>query len=209
MKILDLTHPITKGMPVYPGTPEVNLFPLATVNEDGFLETRLELTSHTGTHVDAPSHILPGAPDIEGYPLSAFTGSACCLRVDVTRITAEWLQAQLPDPSKSDFLIFFSGWDRFWGRSEYYADYPALTPAAAQWLAGFTLKGVGMDTPSPDPADSRDFPAHRALLSGRILILENLTNLGALPEGDFRLSAFPLNITGIDGSPVRAVALLD
>ncbi|WP_257570774.1 cyclase family protein [Streptomyces sp. NP160] len=76
MRVVDLTHPVTTGMPVFPGDPAVSLAPALDLAADGCAVTSLHLGSHSGTHVDAPSHVVPGGPTLDELDLALFTGPA-------------------------------------------------------------------------------------------------------------------------------------
>ena len=106
-------------------------------------------------------------------------------------------------------MLLHSGWERYWGEAEYFGAYPVLSPDAARWLSGFKLKGVGVDMVSLDEVDSTALVVHRALLAKNMILVENLANLGALVGKEFIFSCLPLKIAAADGSPVRAVAILD
>ncbi|MBN1196712.1 MAG: cyclase family protein [Candidatus Aminicenantes bacterium] len=209
MKIVDLTHPLETGMPVYPGTPAVEVEPLATVDAQGFRETRLSFTSHTGTHVDAPAHMLDGGRRLEDYPPETFMGTARCLSLGDKALSVDRLKRFFAAEPRCDFLLLYTGWDRLWGKDNYFSGYPIIEPAAAKWLSRSSLRGIGMDSPSPDSPESVDYPAHRILLENGILLIENLRGLERLPEKGFDLAVFPLLITGSDGAPARAIACLD
>ena len=107
---------------------------------------------------------------------------------------------------QAEFILLQTGWSRHWGRKSYFSGYPVLSPEAAEWLSGFGFKGFGMDTMSVDPMDSERLPVHRAFLERETILIENLTNLAAVPCSPFLFSCFPLKLEEADGSPVRAVA---
>lgn len=212
MTVLDFTHPLSAGIPLFPGTPCPELAPLASMEMQQFRETRLAITSHTGTHMDAPAHLLPQGRTLDRYPVSAFVGPA--LAVDCTQaeaggvISLEQLK-QAPLTGQADFILLRTGWDRYWPDPDRYErGFPYLEPRAAQWLASLGLKGVGIDTLSVDPVESASLPAHRALLDSGLVILENLTGLASAGAEPFTLCALPLSFSGADGAPVRAVGLL-
>jgi kynurenine formamidase len=213
MTLYDLSHPLETGMPVYPGSDAVRVEPASTI-DDGARVTALDVDTHVGTHVDAPSHMLPDGAPLDARALSGFVFDA--LRVDCTDLDrrAPITVADLPDSTEHDLLAIHTGHDRHWG-SDAYRDHPYLTAGAAQWCAdnGYS---VGLDAFSPDPtpsvdpdterdAEPDDHPAHHALLTADRVIVENLTRLGEPPR-EFTLYAFPLSLPGADGSPVRAVA---
>ncbi|MDG5777708.1 cyclase family protein [Haloarculaceae archaeon H-GB1-1] len=213
MTCYDLTHALETGMPVYPGSPPAVVERAATI-DDGARVTRLDLETHVGTHVDAPSHMARDGASLDDFDVERFRFDA--LRVDCTHLGAREpiSPSDLPSPTDHDLLAFHTGWDDHWG-TDAYRDHPYLSDAAAEWCAdnGYS---VGLDAFSPDPTPSVDpdregpdepegYPAHDALFEAESFIVENLTNLDA-PPAEFTLLAFPLAIVDADGSPVRAVA---
>lgn len=210
MKIIDLTHPLCEGMPVYPGT-EPPLFEVGcSIAEHGFAEKKLTFFSHTGTHIDAPAHLLADGKSLDLLPLSQFHGPACVVSVEADKktISREDLEPFVAQLEKADFVLLRTDWDRDWGEDQYFTDFPVLTSEAATYLADQNLKGIGLDCISVDPVDSDELSIHRILLGAGLVIVENLTNLSALPAAGFDFCCFPLAIVDADGSPVRAVALV-
>lgn len=211
MKPIDLSHPISQEMPVYPGTEPPVIITGCTVAEDGFLEKKITLYSHTGTHVDAPAHLILNGKTLDAFPVDRFFGSALVLdasETDCGIIGAETLEPLLEDIARVDFALIRTGWSRYWGRDRYFSEYPILSIEAAETLAGLGLNGVGFDTISPDPVESTDLPIHRVLMAADMIIIENLTGLEVLPGGPISFSCFPLAFVNADGSPVRAVAYI-
>ena len=211
MQIFDLSHPISPAMPVFPGTPCPELRAIACLEAQGFEESMVSLSSHTGTHVDAPAHLLSQGKTIDVMPCEAFCGNALvvdCTNLHEQHIALEFLTNLDSLANPVDFVLLYTGWDRFWGEKKYFSGFPVLSPESAQWLAHFPIKGVGVDTISVDPMDSSDLPVHHALLQREIVIIENLTNLGKLPETGFTFCCLPLPLEHGDGSPVRAVGMV-
>jgi len=211
MKIIDLSHTVSPGMPVYPGTEPPRFTDACTIDTIGFAEKEMTMYSHTGTHMDAPSHIIEGAKTLDQLPPDHFVGKSSL--VDVTSnkhpsIDCDFLKSHEHLIESSEFLLLHTGWSKLWGKDTYFQGYPVLSSKAATWLTGFQLKGIGMDTISADEAESTTFPIHTILLDRNIVIIENLRNLQALPAHGFMLCCFPLKIEYADGSPVRAVALV-
>ena len=211
MNILDLTYVISPHMPVYPGTEGPTLSPACTHEKDGFQETLLSMYSHTGTHMDAPAHVFAGRASLDELPASQFVGKATVIRCDDLgeggKITMEHLRKN-PAAEQADFLLFHTGWGQYWGKPEYYGDYPCVTAEVVDFLIQTGKKGVGLDTISLDPIAS--LTLHRQVLStNKTVIIENLNNLDKLPEGLFTLCALPLRYENADGSPIRAVAILE
>ena len=212
MKVIDLTQVICEGMPVYPGTEPPVLLQGCTLEKDGFKEKMITMFSHTGTHIDAPAHLLEGGRTLDSFALDHFQGRAVLYSHDsrLPEIGARDLLALKDRILKADYLLIRSSWDRYWGEESYFAGYPVLTPDAADLLADWGLKGIGLDMISIDPADAHDLPVHRILLEKNICIIENLKGLDRLPaDRDFGFICFPLKIQDADGSPVRAAAFLD
>jgi len=212
MKVIDLTHTISPHMPVYPGTEPPVITAACSLEKDGFVERRITLYSHTGTHMDAPAHILQGAKTLDALPVSHFTGRACALALtglESPAIGVGELEPYAELMDRVDFVLLHTGWGRFWGSGRYFEGYPVLTEEAARYLCGRSLKGVGVDAISVDPTPSEKLPVHRILLERDIVVVENLANLEALPEGVFRFACFPLKLQDADGSPVRAVAFVE
>ncbi|MFC6837651.1 cyclase family protein [Halomarina ordinaria] len=197
----DLTHPVAPGMPTYPGDPVVETWPDATVHADGYQVTAFGMSTHTGTHIDAPRHVDPEGKTLDEYDLERFRFEAVV--VDCPMGTDEPITEDLVPSSDADLLLFHTGWSDYWGQDVYY-DYPYLSTETAERCAecGFD---VGVDTPSVDPVGA-DLFAHNELFSADRLIIENLTNLGALPER-VTVFALPVPLTDADGAPARVVAL--
>lgn len=208
--ILDLTHTIAEGMPAYPGTEPPTLQQANTVEQDGFAEKRLTMYSHTGTHVDAPAHMLSGAPTLDQLGVGHFVGTACVIDVvGQAVIHPSVLEAQAALVEGCAFVLFHTGWARHWGQDRYFADFPVLSLEAARWLAGRGLKGVGFDAISVDAVGSTEFQNHFVFFRAGMICVENLVGLETLAGKRFLFSCLPLKLAAADGSPVRAVAILD
>jgi len=210
MRFVDLSHSIEASMPSYPGTPGPIFHPTASIGEHGFAEQRLTLSSHSGTHVDLPSHILLAGSSLDAFGVERFAGRGVAIDLRGMRGLIP-LEALLPFEvliKECDFLLLCSGWSQHWGSADYYAGYPVLSLEAARWLTGFHLKGIGVDMISVDAADSVDFSVHKILLQKEILIIENLLCPTLLFSFPFTFYGFPLKIAGAEASPIRAVALM-
>ena len=211
MKVIDLTHILSETMPVFPGTEPPVIADAFTIAKNGFAEKSLQFVSHTGTHIDAPGHILDGAVRLDGFSADRFLGPALVLDVSAVRgrhIEVSDLQPYQARLRSVEYALLHSDWAKHWGSADYFGAYPVLSPAAARWLAAFSLKGVGTDTISVDEVGSSALVVHRTLFAANLLIIENLTGLDALIGKDFFFSCLPLKIADGDGSPIRAVAIL-
>lgn len=206
MKVYDLTHTIKNDMPVYPGTEQPQLTTACTIEEAGYRETLLHMFSHTGTHMDAPAHMLLDGAPLDSYGTDKFTGTAVVVDCrGETDISLSLLQRY--DLDGVDFVLFCTGWDKKWGTPDYYEGFPCLTADAAAHLASLPLKGVGEDTISLDPCDSADFPNHITLLRADFVNTENLTGLDALIGRPFTFVTLPLKFENSDGCSCRAIAM--
>lgn len=208
--IIDLTHTIEPGMPLYPGTPKPVLKASGTMTRDGWRETTIQISSHAGTHMDAPSHLLQNGSSLDVLPISQFCGRAAVLDVsdlpEGSTISLEYLQAQKESLRCADFVLFYTGFERKWGSEEFYGQFPVLSGDAARFLVSLGLKGVGTDALSIDPVNDKELAGHRTLLGGGLVILENLCLKKLLGRSDVMLFALPLKFDHADGAPVRAIA---
>lgn len=212
MQIFDLTHPITSSMQVFPGTERPDIITACTVEKHGFREKKITMFSHTGTHLDAPAHMLANGATLDSYPVEKFSGRACIYRHPFTRgtsITVEHLQELQALMHNVDFLLISTGWDMYWGLPEYIGDFPVLEPSAARWLMQLSLKGVGLDVISADVMESNDYPIHHILFAHDCIIIENLTGIARIPGDRCIFQCFPLYLPDADGSPARVVAMVD
>ena len=208
MKVYDLTHTIRNDMPVYPGTEQPRLTTACTIEEVGYRETLLHMYSHTGTHMDAPAHMLPDGAALDRYPGEKFVGAAIVVDCRGEKdISLPLLQRY--DLSGVDFVLFCTGWDKKWGSPAYYENFPCLTAEAAAYLAALPLKGVGEDSISLDPCDSTEFPNHITLMKAGFINTENLTGLDALLGRRFTFVTLPLKFENADGCSCRAIAMED
>jgi kynurenine formamidase len=181
---------------------------------EGRATRRVTLGSHTGTHVDAPLHFLPGADGIDALPVNLLAGDAWLIDLGPAEpgrvFRAEEILPRLPDRPVERLLLRTDWSDRFWNTSQFYADWPVLDRAACEGLIGRGVRLLGIDFPSPDPAYTGpdrdlDCPNHKLFFGHGVVLVEYLTRLGALPEGAVFFAALPLKLAGFDGAPARAI----
>jgi kynurenine formamidase len=211
MKVVDLSHTIKPDMPFFPGTEPPLFIKATTIDKEGFTEKKITFYSHTGTHVDAPGHILQGARTLDKFTAGKFVGKGMVLDLEsfpeCSLVEKDFLEKYCSEIEAHDFVLIRTGWDRKWGKEEYFGNFPVLTPDAAKWLTGFRLKGIGIDCISADPVQSALLQNHRILLGSNILIIENLCNLEQLAGKEFLFCCLPLKTGDSDGFPVRAVGI--
>ena len=211
MRVIDLTHTIESGMPVYPGTEPPILEPANTYDRDGFRETKISMYSHTGTHMDPPAHLFRDRTTLDAFPPEQFIGKA--LVIDCTSlkegepITMDHLSRYGTKAETADFLLFYLGWDARWGSEAYFGDYPCIDDSVLEYILEGRYKGIGFDVIGLDPIADGNLTRHKKLFQTRDIInIENLCNLGLCGNDLFWFSCFPLKISDCDGSPIRAVA---
>ena len=210
MKIIDLTHTIAEDMPVFPGTSQPTLTPAFTIAQHGSAETVLQMFSHTGTHIDAPAHMIAGAPALDNFSVEKFCGPALIVNhppaagLSIELYLLEQMQEKI---KQAEFVLFNTGHSEKWGTKAYFEPFPLLTSAAAEFLISFPLKGVGIDAISFDKIHAGASPIHHILLGAGLILIENLTNLQHI-KGEYCLFfALPLKYGQADGSPTRAAAI--
>jgi kynurenine formamidase len=210
MRIIDLTLQLDETSLSYPGTTTgIALQRFDPVSQGCTVSCFDRLDPHCGTHLDAPLHFVPGASDVASLPL---------ILPDILVLPAPYHSIPvdtLPSPCELEdkAVLFATGWERHAGTKRFFDDFPFLDRELAQRLANQRPALVGLDSPSVDDRTG-DHPVHRILLSAGIPIVEGLVNLmdlhAVLEAGErARLAAFPLRIHTLEGSPVRAVAIVD
>ena len=213
-QLLDLSHPLEHGQFNFPWDPKISVVVHNTVASIGYNITQLSLSTHQGTHLDAPFHFYDDGKTVDQMRLDQFYGPATLIDLAPggqlepnTPLTVEMFKPHAERFRPGAKIIYRTGWSRMFGKPEFFADFPTLTLDAARWIAARGVGLLGMDTPTP----STDWKAcHHILLAPGVemVIVEGLTNLEKLPER-FIFIGFPLNIKGRDGAPIRAVALVD
>lgn len=208
-QFIDLSYELEPGTPVYPGDPGVEIKILETTSSvisgrRALNNSRISVSIHTGTHMDAPFHFFKEGKTIDQIPLDRFCGPALCVGIDGVRtIDTGSLMPFAEKVRRYCKIILHTGWSSHWEKADYFTGHPCMTEGAAQFLVDSGAHLVGLDTPS---VDLPPFPAHPVLLGNGVVIVENLRNLEAIPQEIFELIVLPLKIRGRDGSPVRAIA---
>lgn len=210
-RIIDLTAEMYDGAPTMPMDPKMSVDPHCTLDTLGYNLARVTFSTHQGTHMDVPFHFFE-----DGYTLSELDLSrmvAPAFLVDLRHkqpgeaIVPEDLQPYEAQLAAGMNPLLNTGWYKVFPEPRFFAEFPYVSCALADWLAEKKVKLIGMDMPTPNGKDWQY--VHRKLLGSDCLIVEGLTNLDAVDEDNFILSALPLKIRKRDGSPVRAVAMLE
>ena len=214
MYVIDLSQSLSnETMSYFPDTEPVKLEMIHTIEKSGFRETLMYMTSHAGTHIDAPAHVLEGHKMLDEMRPMQFVGKGLvidCRNVPAGKyISMEYIDKVREKADQAEFLLFCTGWDRYWGQNEYLGNYPIITKEVVDYLVEHKKKGVGFDTLSMDPVADEELRLHKQLFIQRDgIIMENLTNLDKIGEELFLLAALPLKYEHADGAPARVVAIL-
>ena len=204
MKVYDISVPLRPNMPTYEGEPGPTLeFRQLLSKGDSATVSVLSLGSHTGTHVDAPSHFIDGAHGVEALPLDALVGPAYVAEFSGnTHITAADL-ASMAIPADCQRLLFKTRNGVFWDDPEFHTDFVALAPDAARKLAELGRRLVGIDYLSIERFRAHPHEVHETLLASGVVILEGL-DLRRVAPGPYFLVCAPLNVVDAEGAPARA-----
>jgi kynurenine formamidase len=213
-EIVDLTHPYHKDIPV-PGffpTPLFRYF--MDVTKDPLNVTEFHLSTHIGTHVDAPLHLFAGGKAIDEIPVASFIGTGMVIETRKEAgelITVDDLGEAGTKVMEGDIVILYTGWCKKYLTGEY-PNHPYLSMEVADWLVEKKIKLMGIDTVTPDmPVPLRpkgfNWPIHRRLLGSGVLVAENLANLDAIAGKRVTIIAAPVVIKGADGGPARVLAI--
>jgi arylformamidase len=203
MRLHDVSVPIRPGMIVYAGNPGVELERVDSITEGAHANvSRLELGTHTGTHVDAPLHFLEGAPGSEAIELEPLLGPAVV--VDATSVEGDLDErglASLDIPAGAERVLLKTTNGRLWAGNEFSRDFIRLTGSGARYVIENGTRLVGIDFLSIG-----DEEAHRELLGAGVVPLEGL-DLRAVEPGEYELLCLPLRLEGSDGAPARVVLI--
>jgi kynurenine formamidase len=216
--VIDLSHPIAPGMPMYPGLPGPEIEDhMSRVESEShyapgtsFQVSRIRIVGSTGTYIDSPFHRFAEGGDVSSLSL----GRLVNLPGVVVEPGSEGGRLVLREPDleglslKGRAVLVRTGHDLRWGREEYYGPGPYVSAGAARFIAGADAALVGIDCLNIDDTGDSTRPAHTLLLASGIPVVENLRNLGALPREGFRFFAAPVAIRGAGSAPVRAFALV-
>ena len=215
MRILDLTLTISNKIPTFPGSPPPAFIPWENVKEDGYNLELLFLSSHTGTHMDAPHHFLEKGAKIHEISLKKLVSEAALIKSkknggeSITKTDVQKFEKKHGKIDGFSSVIFSTGWQKNLQKKYYFTKNPGLSVSAAKYLASKKVSLVGIDSPSIDVGTDSKFSVHQIFAKKGMLIVENLANLDKIKSSKFHLVVLPLKLKNVTGSPVRAVAFVD
>jgi arylformamidase len=207
--IYDLSVPLRAGGVVYPGNPIISITAQQAISQGaGANVSRLDLGSHSGTHVDAPKHFFDDGAGADALPLDVLMGPARLIAFSdaVKSIGEADLRAHdLTGVTRLLMRTRNSAWLAS-GTTEFHPDYTFLAPDGAAYLVGLGVRLVGVDYLSVEQFHSGHHRTHRTLLGASVVIVEGLM-LSEPPPGDYDFRCLPLRLAGLDGAPARAVLI--
>ncbi|KMY54007.1 cyclase [Bacillus sp. FJAT-27231] len=201
MKVYDVTAPIFEGMTVYKNKPEKQ--PKLTPATNGYVtESRIELDVHTGTHIDAPLHMITDGDTFETISLDHLVGH--CKVFDLTEAEDQITKADLEGLSiqKGDFVLFKTK-NSF--EEKFNFEFIFLAQDGAEYLAKLGIRGVGIDALGVERSQP-GHPTHKALFANGIIVIEGL-RLKMIEQGEYFMVAAPLKLLGTDASPARVLLI--
>lgn len=211
MHIYDVTIPISERMPVWPGEQGVRIEAMARIAQgDRVNASRVNISSHTGTHVDAPYRYIQKGTTADRLPLKLLMGPAFVAEVD--GLEGNTIQvydlARLHFPADTRRLLLKTSNSELWqsGYTDFERDFVHLAPKTAEWLVKRKIGLIGMDYLSVEAFGARECRVHHALLGAGVVILEGL-NLSRVPPGPCELVCLPLKIEGSDAAPARVLVI--
>lgn len=206
MNIYDITLPISENMTVWPGDPKVSINKkLSIISGDPCNLSRIDMGSHTGTHIDAPYHFEDNGLRIDQIPLEILIGNARVFNIpSINEISLNEVKAL--DLVNVKRILFKTANSDIWKSNinVFVKEFVAITNEAAQYLVKAGIKLVGIDYLSIEKFGGKTHETHHTLLRNGIIILEGL-NLSDITPGDYELIALPLRIKDGDGSPARVI----
>lgn len=202
-RYIDLSQNIVDDMPVHPYDDKVRLYQDKFLVKDKYVNYKLEIGMHSGTHIDTPMHLTDRETYINEISLDRFVGRGLLLDVEnekIIKFKEEYRELVRQD----DIVLLFTGHSDKYGAEEYYEHQPIVGEDLAEFFIQKKIKMLGIDLPSPD---NYPFEIHKKLFDNNILIIENLTNLSELADvKSFDVIAFPLKIKA-EASISRVVAV--
>src|SRR5919108_1006635 len=213
MKIVDLTLEITSDMITFPGYPMPTFTKWSKFDIQGYISEVMILSTHTGTHMDAPFHFNPNGQTIDQVEVNKYI----CINTILIKIQKNANEMITSDDitrnskykiKEKDTVVFSPEWEKqIKQKDNYIRNNPGLSKDAAEYLVEKKVNAVGIDCPSIDIGTDSGLIAHKMLLSNEILIIENLCNLYKFTNGRFTLLVTPLKLAGASGSPIRAIGI--
>ena len=197
--IIDITR--TLGLDTVSFPDDVD-FSVSRVRADGYTISGLVMSSHSGTHIDAPLHFFEGRETLDEIPVDRFFLDVDVIEIESpVAVTMSELDGYQIEPGQA---VLFKTKNSDLPRERFHENFVYIEPDVARWLVDMGVSLVGIDYLSVERYDDIDFPVHRILLGAGALILEDV-DLRSAPPGRYRLVCLPIKTVHADGAPCRAV----
>ena len=213
MEPIDLTLTISQNLPSFPGSPKPHFIPWSKIKPNGYNLELVFLSTHTGTHLDAPYHFDKKGAKIDQIPPSRFISNAVLIKITkgphqlISKADIINFEKKYQKIENNSTVILCTGWQKKLEKKSFFKDNPGLSSSAARYLISKNLNLIGIDSPSIDVGTNGKFSVHHILSKNNVLILENLCNLEKISGTNFKLIVLPLKLKDATGSPVRAIAI--
>lgn len=208
MRIHDISVPISKSLPLWPRDPVLRITQPSHLDRgDSVTLTRLDIGAHTGTHVDAPAHFVPGGATMDEIDLGLLVGPALVVHaLEVDALSAVVLE-ELPIPPGSERILFRTRNSDLWARGEleFQKDFVAIPEDGARWLVSRGVRLVGVDYLSVGAFED-PVATHQILLGAGVIAVEGL-DLSGVEPGVYTLVCLPLRLEGCEAAPARAILM--
>ena len=163
--------------------------------------------------MDAPAHVRKDGITLDKFGADKFVGKAivvdCSDLSEGDTIDISYINKYKGIIEDAEFVLFKTGWDKYWDTEKYYGKFPVISEEVADYLISSNKKGIGLDVISIEAIESEDLPMHHKVLKNNLVIIENLCNLDQIGSDLFTFCALPLKFINSDGASVRAIAILD
>jgi len=215
MKVIDLTLTVSEKIPTFPGSPKPHFIEWETIPKDGYNLELLFLSTHTGTHIDAPFHFVKNGKKIHEIAPERLVNEAVLIRIgknsnrSISKTDIQNFEQKNGKIENGSTVIFHTGWQKNLNKEFYFTENPGLSVSAAKYLVSKKINMVGIDSPSIDLGTDSKFSVHHVLAKNNILIVENLANLNKIKSNNFHLITSPLKLKNATGSPIRAFGFVD
>ena len=214
-RIVDLSVVVDDDTQIYPGDPRPELRRATRLEVEGFNVLSVSLGSHSGTHVDAPYHVVESGARLDELDLRLFAGRGVIADVrdhgPRQPITWDDLGPTAGRLGPEAILVLRTGWSEEHLGTDRYFEHPFLDPDACERVLALGVRTFAIDALNPDPTvleGKADLPVHRLVLGAGGVIAENLTNLSSVDDAEPLVCLFPIRLgADADGAPCRAVAL--
>ena len=214
--IIDLSYPVDEDSPREGPIGPAKIYDTATMAEDGYFESRIDVSGHYSTHMDAPALMYADGAVVADIPMQRLMGEAVLMDFsrlnpgdDITKTLLEnWLKEN--GDVKDKIVVLFTGMQKFVDKPEFVEKWIGLTAEAAEFMASRGVKMMASDSCNIDCVAGKDidFPAHHTFLRHGIPNVENLCNLDKLPKSGFYLVVAPMKLDKSSGAPARVIALV-